>query len=228
MRDINNLENRIKNLEYYTSLNMLEQSTLNVKSYDQYGLERPQNGFIVDSFATQNVGDATSLDWKASLDMINRELRPSIIQNHISLYESLNSSLNRTGRKYEVRGDIVTLPIQSTTPLVKQLRASHYESVNPFNVYTFHGKVELNPWSDTWFEVNRRPDVIINDNGKYNALVRFNGVNWQGLALFNKANQANASISTMANYQGFLLLGGGFQLVDADTLPYLIKFSHKE
>lgn len=171
MRDINNLENRIKNLEYYTSLNMLEQSTLNVKSYDQYGLERPQNGFIVDSFATQNVGDATSLDWKASLDMINRELRPSIIQNHISLYESLNSSLNRTGRKYEVRGDIVTLPIQSTTPLVKQLRASHYESVNPFNVYTFHGKVELNPWSDTWFEVNRRPDVIINDNGKYNAIV---------------------------------------------------------
>lgn len=171
MRDINKLENRIKNIEYYTSLNLLEQSTLNVKSYDQYGLERPQNGFIVDSFSSQNIGDASSLDWKASLDMTSRELRPSIIQNHISLYESLDSSLNRTGRKYEVRGDLVTLPIQSIAPLVKQLRASHYESVNPFNVFTFHGKVELNPWSDTWFEVNRRPDVIINDDGKYNAIV---------------------------------------------------------
>lgn len=171
MRDINKLEDRIKNLEYYTSLNLLEQSTLNIKSYDQYGLERPQNGFIVDSFTSQSVGDVTSLDWKASLDMNARELRPSVIQSHISLYESLNSSLNRVGRKYEVYGDLVTLPIQSTTPLVKQLRASHYESVNPFNVFTFNGKVELNPWSDTWFEVNRRPDIIINDDGKYNAIV---------------------------------------------------------
>ncbi|MCC6817844.1 MAG: T9SS type A sorting domain-containing protein [Bacteroidia bacterium] len=63
------------------------------------------------------------------------------------------------------------------------------------------------------------------DNGKYNALVRYNGVNWQGLGVFNKLNQTNASISSMVNYQGLLLLGGGFQLVDADTMPYLIKFN---
>ena len=37
MRDIGKLENRIKNLEYYTTLSLLEQNTTNVKAYDQIG-----------------------------------------------------------------------------------------------------------------------------------------------------------------------------------------------
>ncbi len=171
MRDIGAIETRVKNLEYYTSLSELEQNTLSVKSYDPYGLERPQNGFMVDSFTGQGIGDVTSPDWIASINSKNQELRPFFTQQQVALHESVDTGLARVGKNYEVNGDIVTLKIASTTPLVKQLRASHAESVNPFDVYSFSGDLELTPWSDTWFEVNRRPDIVINDNSQYDAVV---------------------------------------------------------
>lgn len=170
MRDIGRLEKRISNLEYYSTLSLLEQNTLNLKSYDKYGFERPQNGFIVDQFNGHGTGDVTSDDWKASVDFTNKELRPPFVQKHINLFEDVGTTLNRTGRNYVVNGDIVTLPFSSVA-LISQLRASKTESVNPFDVFTFQGNIELIPWSDTWFETELRPDIIINDDGQYNALV---------------------------------------------------------
>lgn len=171
MRDIGKIENRVKNLEYYASLSNLEQNTANLKSYDGYGLERPQNGFLVDGFNGQGVGNAASFDWKASIDSVNQELRPFIVQNQINLLENLDGGITRAGKGYEVNGDILTLKIQEKLPFVKQLRASHFESVNPFDLYTYKGDLDIIPWSDTWFETQRRPDVIINDNSQYDAIV---------------------------------------------------------
>jgi hypothetical protein len=171
MRDIGKIESRVKNLEYYASLSNLEQNTANLKSYDGYGLERPQNGFLVDGFNGQGVGNAASFDWKASIDNVNQELRPFIVQNQINLLEKLDSGISRSNKGYEVNGDVVTLKIQEKLPFVKQLRASHFESVNPFDLYTYKGDLDIIPWSDTWFETQRRPDVIINDNSQYDAIV---------------------------------------------------------
>lgn len=171
MRDIGKLESRINNLEYYTTLSLLEQNTVNNKAYDNYGLERPQNGFIVDDFTGQGVGSALSVDWKASIDIKAAEVRPSFTQTNISLLESIGANLSRAGRNYEVNGDLATLRIVSTTPLVSQPRASHSESVNPFNIFIFNGLLEIVPWNDSWFETARRPDIIINDTSQYDALV---------------------------------------------------------
>ena len=171
MRDISKIEGRVKNLEYYASLSNLEQNTANLKSYDGYGLERPQNGFLVDGFNGQGVGNAASFDWKASIDNVNSELRPFVVQNQINLLETLDNGISRSSKGYEVNGDIATLKIQEKLPFVKQLRASHFESVNPFDLYTYKGDLDIIPWSDTWFETQRRPDVIINDNSQYDAIV---------------------------------------------------------
>ena len=50
MRDIGKLEKRISNLEYYTSLNLLEKDTMDMKVTDADGNDRFKNGFIVDQF----------------------------------------------------------------------------------------------------------------------------------------------------------------------------------
>jgi hypothetical protein len=171
MRDIGRLESRINNLEYYTTLSLLEQNTINNKAYDNYGLERPQNGFIVDDFTGQGVGSSSSLDWRASVDSKAGELRPFYNQSHITLLEDIGANLSRVGRNYEVNGDLATLKIVSTTPLVSQPRASHAESVNPFNIFVFNGLLDIVPWNDTWYETQRRPDIIINDTSQYDALV---------------------------------------------------------
>lgn len=171
MRDIGRLESRINNLEYYASLSLLEQNTINNKAYDNYGLERPQNGFIVDDFTGQGIGSTSSLDWKASLDVKAGELRPFYTQTNVTLLENIGANLSRVGRNYEVNGDMVTLKIASKTALVSQPRASHAESVNPFNIFVFNGLLDIVPWNDTWFETARRPDIIINDTSQYDAVV---------------------------------------------------------
>lgn len=170
MRDIGKLENRIKDLEYYTSLSILESETNSLQVTDSSGLDRFQSGFLVDSFSGQGIGNVSSEEWNASIDQKNRELRPFFSQRQVNMLEVVNSG---GSYQYKVNGDIITIPRASTpeVPMISQLRASTAISVNPFDVATFRGLMYLNPWSDTWFATDRRPDIIINDDGQYNAVV---------------------------------------------------------
>ena len=51
MRDIGGLEDRIENLETFTSLSALELSTQSLQVQDAQGLDRFKSGFFVDDFA---------------------------------------------------------------------------------------------------------------------------------------------------------------------------------
>lgn len=73
MKDIGKLDRRITNLEYYTSLNLLEKSTESLSVKDAFGLERFKNGFVVDNFTSFGVMDPTST---IAIDFRNNELRP--------------------------------------------------------------------------------------------------------------------------------------------------------
>ena len=51
MFDINRLENRLKNVEFYTQLSLLETDTANLTIKDATtGLDRFKSGFFVDNF----------------------------------------------------------------------------------------------------------------------------------------------------------------------------------
>ena len=63
------------------------------------------------------------------------------------------------------------------------------------------------------------------DNSAYNALVKFNGTNWQGFTLFKKPNTQLASILSLDVQKGNLILGGSFYTVGQDTIPYLGRFN---
>jgi hypothetical protein len=169
MRDIGKLEKRIDNLEYYTSLSMLESETSNASIKDEAGLDRFKNGFIVDDFSGHGIGDSTSTDYKCSIDMEQGELRPFYRMENVNLIERNSNNAQRTTDKYKVTGELITLPY-TTVPLINQSVASRTENVNPFAIFTFLGRIELNPSGDEWFEVERRPDLINNVEGNFNAL----------------------------------------------------------
>ncbi len=77
MRDIGKLETRIKNIEYYTQLSLLEQQAINTQIQDATtGLDRFKNGIVVDSFKGHNVGDTLSAEYRCAMDMSEGELRP--------------------------------------------------------------------------------------------------------------------------------------------------------
>ena len=76
MTDISKLEQRIKNLEYYTSLNQLETRTINQFIPDANGLNRFRSGIFVDNF-TSLTSQNTNIGIKNSIDRNQGTLRPS-------------------------------------------------------------------------------------------------------------------------------------------------------
>jgi cytoskeletal protein RodZ len=73
MKDIGKLDRRITNLEYYTTLSLLEKQTESLQIKDAAGLDRFKNGFIVDNFTGFGVADTAST---AAIDFRSNELRP--------------------------------------------------------------------------------------------------------------------------------------------------------
>jgi hypothetical protein len=169
MRDIGKLEKRIDNLEYYTTLSMLETETQNSKITDENGLDRFKNGFIVDGFSGHGVGDATSPDYKCSVDLENSELRPFFRMENVNLVEKNSTNGQRDADNYRATGALITLPYEEIK-FINQNISSRTENVNPFAIFTFIGRIDLNPSSDDWFEVERRPDLILNVEGNFNTI----------------------------------------------------------
>ena len=170
MRDIGKLESRINNLEYYTSLSLLEQETQAMKITTSGGLDRMKNGFIVDNFSGNNIGNSKSKDYFCAIDMEKNQLRPFYTSYNANLIEKNSNDGQRAASNYQLNGDIITLPIIDTPVLIKQDYASRLENINPFAIYTFLGNVEINPPSDDWFETKRMPDIVQQVEGNYNTI----------------------------------------------------------
>jgi len=175
MRDIGKLENRIDSLEYYTQLSLLETQAQNLQIQDADGFDRFKNGFIVDNFTGHNIGDPKNRDYKAAMDMARGELRPTFSEDAVQLIERDDDGTaivanDRTLANYQKTGDLLTLPYTEST-LIDQPFASKTLNVNPFDVFTWSGSVELTPPSDEWKETERAPELVINNVGGFDTLV---------------------------------------------------------
>ena len=158
MRDIGALDKRIKNLEYYTSLSLLEQSAADVELFDSSGFSRLKNGFIVDAFTNHNVGDSANIDYSASIDRKNGILRPKFDERNVNLIRKSGD----TGTAVR-NASIVSMPF-SETNYVNQPYASTFSNVNPYNVFSWAGTIQLSPDSDEWKETDIRPSVVVDDS----------------------------------------------------------------
>ena len=87
MKDIGKLNQRVERLEYYTSLSVLEQQTLNMQVTDDIGLDRFKCGFYVDNFETHK-GDIKAADHKCAIDTQQSVLRPQVSEDSCLLYTS--------------------------------------------------------------------------------------------------------------------------------------------
>jgi len=174
MQDIRELETRIKNLEYYTSLSLLEQKTENLFIPDQAGLNKFKSGFFVDNF-TSFVPQDENKQIRNSIDIQNQELRPSHYTNSIDLMvgpvEGVDPTADRRYLEPEGTGvkrslDVITLDYTEKEWL-KQTFATRTESVTPFLVSFWQASVALTPENDTWVDTARVEAKIINVEGNY-------------------------------------------------------------
>ena len=178
MKDIKNLENRIKSLEYYTSLSLLETNTANLFIPDGDGLNRFKSGFFVDNFSAFQPQEE-GLPIKNSIDRANKELRPRHYTNAVDLIfgpvvntdptQDLNFNTVE-GENIRKANDVITLDY-GEVEYIKQTFATRTESVTPFLISFWQGTLELTPATDTWIDTVRLEAKIIDVEGDYAATI---------------------------------------------------------
>jgi hypothetical protein len=169
MEDLEKIRKRLDNVEYYTSLSLLEAAADTLQIKDANGLDRFKSGFLVDSFGGHKTGDTVHQDYRIAIDMTRRELRPKYSSKNISLEES-PTGLSNT---YVINDNIVTLPYTHVTS-IDQPYATRIESLTPALNSQWVGRIKLDPSADTWFETKYAPDVTQNVEGNYNSVLQAN------------------------------------------------------
>ena len=179
MNDIARLERRIKNLEYYTSLNLLEQNTLNTFVADANGLNRFKSGIFIDNFSSYTPQDVT-IGIRNSIDPVQKVLRPAHYSTCINLQvgssaiPGIGTAAQSTidsrfaslaGQRVRRSGNVISLDYTEVAE-ISQPYATRVENVTPFLIDFYQGSVALDPTTDVW--VSTLPpetnDVIIEGN----------------------------------------------------------------
>ena len=177
MKDIGDLEQRLTHVEYYTSLSLLESQAENTKTYDENGFDRLKNGYVVDDFTDHTTGDVFSPDYKCSLDFREGQLRPQHYTTNVALQFNQSDSTNVV----KTDGNVIMLPYENKA-IITQPYASRSENVNPFNVFTFIGRIDLTPASDDWIDIERLPARVENIEGDFSSVSRDLQVDQNGFA----------------------------------------------
>ena len=176
MKDIGKINNRLSNVEKMTTLNMLERNALDFEVTDANGLNRFKSGIVVDNFQGHSVGDAFHKDYKNSMDFAEGILRPIHVSKSIDLEEAASTLAGRNAAGYQKTGDLITLPYTEVV-LTEQPFASTVERVAPFMTATWKGFCSIDPTQDNWMETEIAPQLILNKEGNYDAVVAAIGNN---------------------------------------------------
>ena len=192
MKDIGGLENRIRSLEEYTTLNLLETDTNNLSVKDpNTGLDKFKSGFFVDNFRSHKSHNLTG-DSNFDIDFTKAELRPKTTERNASLgFETNSTKASPTTADYSVvddfaspnitrNGSVLTLNFEEVE-FINQPDATRVENINPFLITEYVGSIELNPATDFWIEETPldTPDVV-NIDSIYDGIADVLGVGENG------------------------------------------------
>jgi len=187
MKDISALESRLANVEYYSSLSILESDTKNLVIRDSTtNLDKFKSGFFVDNFKTLYAGALGVPFHKCSIDTTEGILRSQHYTTSVDLLLGSEATggvsqspdpaadlrfVKDLGTPNSVKvGDVVCLKYSEKVWLENKF-ATRSENVNPFHVVNWIGVIELNPATDTWVETKKSKRTI-DQEGNYEETVK--------------------------------------------------------
>ena len=175
MKDIASIEKRIDRIEDLVTLSILEQSALNMSVRDAVtGLDRFKNGIVVDTFRDHSKGQVGTEQYRNSVDPKNSHLRAPHFTDQAELEERNQGDENRAGDGYKNSNGLITVDYDSVRMLQNPF-ATRFINLQPYTVFTYDGNLELTPSIDTWQDVTRLPDLVIEDNSLFDAMVNLTG-----------------------------------------------------
>lgn len=159
MNEIGTIARRVQQLEYYTSLSLLEkQSTdLVIPSAVDPTLSRFKNGIFVDAFTDLKTSNLESSEFLAGLDASAKELIPQFDQFKIDLVLNTTYATAKTG-------DILTLTYYSRAVIAQPFATKVRNLTNQF--YNFKGKLECYPAYDNYFDTKVTPQTVSIDTAQ--------------------------------------------------------------
>lgn len=152
MEDVGEIDTRLKNLEDYVALSLLEKSAADLAIKDSAGLNRFKNGIFVDNFESLSFAAVSDTDFAASIDTTNSEIKPKFISLPIDL--KIASTSNTTAY-----GSLVTLN-KTDVSFMDQPYASRQKNCTT-SFYKFSGNLQLNPEYDSGVNTVRAPDIVL-------------------------------------------------------------------
>ena len=181
MRDIEKIEKRIEGLEYYVSLNQLEQQTENMLILDENGLTRFKNGYIVDPFNDGGVANLNDPNYKAAIHFDKSILTPAL--NTFPLDLKYKTSTNASIFPSIGSPEIATLSRNAHVKLLGQPYATNFRNCAS-NFWKYSGQVYISPDSDMLPSVTQNPSPINLDIAsafqELNELFPMTGTDWSG------------------------------------------------
>jgi len=176
MSDIKNLEERLKNIEYYSLLSLLEKNStdLVIPSESNTALSRFKNGFFADSFSSYDISDMDSAEYRITIDPVKSLARPQIDQKMIDLIANTSASSN-----VAINGDLVSLSYTEEVYTEQDL-ANRFRRVTQ-STWNYKGSMQLYPPYDNHYDTTVKPvNFTVDLAGPMNQLI--NSVNSSVLA----------------------------------------------
>jgi hypothetical protein len=182
MKDIGSLEDRIKNLESFATLSLLELDIKSLQIIDTQGLglSKYKCGFFADSFNNSNLIDHKNPDTRISINSEDGEMSTdvSITSFKTQIFPSLN--LNLENIDYSQNIDLIDSNVKKTGDLItlnyselewgdmSQPFATKKENLNPHGLSDYSGYVKLRPSTDAWVKtINSTKGEVIRTQSEW-------------------------------------------------------------
>lgn len=151
MRDIKQIEARLRNLEYYSLLNTLEKNTkdLIIPSEANSAISRFKNGFFVDSFTSYDVANVDDNEFNFLINTSQGVGSVPIEHTSLDLKFNTGSSSN-----FAKTGDIVTLNYTEEVALTQPL-ATRFRNLAAL-AWSFNGQLKLFPEYDNYYDTEEK------------------------------------------------------------------------
>ena len=155
MKDIGTLDQRITNLEYYTSLNSLESEAFNKQFKNSSGIERFKNGIFVEPFNSHQFGATDNSEYQVSIDRDLKQFRPSFSEVLVDKFtpEVVSGNIGVFGHRIMYN--------HTEEEYLKQGKATKVRPAAPVSM-RFSGTLSLFPEYDSGADTENVGSVIIN------------------------------------------------------------------
>jgi len=165
MEDLRGVESRVKNLEYYSTLNLLENATKGKQVFNDSGTDRFKNGFFVDDMGSHKQSDTANPYYRAAIDRNQGVLRPTFTRSDVALAKDVSLTSSNVTKT----GDLVTLSY-THNEFITQPYASKMRNPVQELMFNWRGQVTLDPPADNTPDITQLPDIQIDFSGYYDAI----------------------------------------------------------